>query len=122
MRFHPVDGARMILDSDQRLDLSATVAFEHHIMIDGGGYPVRGTRRDCHHGSMLVHVCDVFDALRTHRPYRVAWEPNAIVDYIAQRAGTEFHPDITRAFVSMLRERDVRLARADAIDGVRVLT
>jgi HD-GYP domain-containing protein (c-di-GMP phosphodiesterase class II) len=70
---------------------------------------------------MLVHVCDVFDALRTHRPYRVAWEPNAIVDYISQRAGTEFHPDIMHSFVSMLRERDVRLARADAIDGIRPL-
>jgi putative nucleotidyltransferase with HDIG domain len=119
MRCHPVDGARMILDSDQRLDLSAAVAFEHHIMIDGGGYPTRSTRRDCHHASMLVHVCDVFDALRTHRPYRVAWEPNAIVEYIAQRAGTEFHPDVTRAFVSMLRECDLRHARADAIDGVQ---
>jgi putative nucleotidyltransferase with HDIG domain len=120
MRHHPVDGARMILESDNRLDLSAAVAFEHHIMIDGGGYPSRRTRRDCHHASMLVHVCDVFDALRTHRPYRVAWETNAVVDYITQRASTEFHPDIARAFVAMLREREVREARADAIDGLAI--
>jgi putative nucleotidyltransferase with HDIG domain len=118
---HPVDGARMILDSDNRLDLSAAVAFEHHIMIDGGGYPARRSRRDCHHASMLVHVCDVFDALRTHRPYRVAWETNAIVDYIGQRIGTEFHADVARAFVAMLRERELRQARADAIDGAEVI-
>jgi len=120
MRQHPVDGARLILESDNRLDLSAAVAFEHHIMIDGGGYPSRRTRRDCHHASMLVHVCDVFDALRTHRPYRVAWETNAVVDYITQRAGTEFHPDVVRAFVAMLRERELREARADAIDGLAI--
>jgi putative nucleotidyltransferase with HDIG domain len=120
MREHPVAGARMILDSDNRLDLSATVAFEHHIMIDGGGYPTRRTRRDCHHASTLVHVCDVFDALRTHRPYRVAWEANAIVEYIMQRAGTEFELDAARAFVAMLRERDMRHARADVIDGALV--
>jgi len=120
MRQHPVDGARLILESDNRLDLSAAVAFEHHIMIDGGGYPSRRTRRDCHHASMLVHVCDVFDALRTHRPYRVAWETNAIVDYITQRTSTEFHPDVARAFVAMLREREVRQARADAIDGLAI--
>jgi putative nucleotidyltransferase with HDIG domain len=120
MRHHPVDGARMILESDNRLDLSAAVAFEHHIMIDGGGYPSRRTRRDCHHASMLVHVCDVFDALRTHRPYRVAWETNAVVDYITQRTSTEFHPDIARAFVAMLRERELREARADAIDGLAI--
>lgn len=118
IRAHPVDGARLILDSDSTLDLSAAVAFEHHIMIDGGGYPHRCTRRDCHHASMLVHVCDVFDALRTHRPYRVAWETNAILDYIAQRSGTEFHGDIAREFVTMLRERDVRHARAQSIDDV----
>jgi len=121
MCLHPVDGARMILDSDNRLDLSAAVAFEHHIMIDGGGYPTRRGRRECHHASMLVHVCDVFDALRTHRPYRVAWEANAIVGYITARTGTEFHPDIARAFVAMLRERDTRQARADAIDGPPVV-
>jgi hypothetical protein len=117
MRHHPVDGARMILESDNRLDLCAAVAFEHHIMIDGGGYPSRHMRRDCHHASMLVHVCDVFDALRTHRPYRVAWETNAVLDYITQRTSTEFHPDVSRAFVTMLRERELREARADAIDG-----
>ena len=117
---HPVDGARVILESDNRLDLSAAVAFEHHIMIDGGGYPSRRSRRDCHHASMLVHVCDVFDALRTHRPYRVAWETNAVVDYITQRMNTEFHPDVARAFVVMLRERELREARADAIDGLAI--
>jgi len=120
MCHHPVDGARVILESDNRLDLSAAVAFEHHIMIDGGGYPSRRSRRDCHHASMLVHVCDVFDALRTHRPYRVAWETNAVVDYITQRMNTEFHPDVARAFVVMLRERELREARADAIDGLAI--
>ena len=117
MRMHPIDGARLILDSDSRLDLSAAVAFEHHIMIDGGGYPTRRSRRECHHASMLVHVCDVFDALRTHRPYRVAWETNAIVDFITQRAGIEFHADPARELVAMLRERDITHAHAQAIDG-----
>ena len=70
---HPVDGARIILKSDSKLTLQATVAFEHHIMIDGGGYPRRHVQRDCHHASTLVHVCDVYDALRTDRPYRAAW-------------------------------------------------
>ena len=116
MRSHPVEGARMILDSDNRLDLGAAVAFEHHIMIDGGGYPTRRGRRECHHASMLVHVCDVFDALRTHRPYRVAWETNAILEYLTQRMGMEFHPDVAREFVTMLRERDVNHAHARAID------
>ena len=39
MQRHPVDGARLIVSSDKNLDLAAVVAYEHHIMIDGGGYP-----------------------------------------------------------------------------------
>jgi len=116
VRSHTVEGARLILHADRHLDLSAAVAFEHHIMLDGGGYPTRCTRRDCHHASRLVHVCDVFDALRTHRPYRVAWDVPAILEYIDRRTGTEFDPDIAQAFTSMIRESEVRLARADSLD------
>lgn len=117
MRRHPADGARMILEHDHRLDLCAVVAFEHHIMIDGGGYPTRQRRCDCHHASMLVHVCDVFDALRTNRPYRVAWETQDILQYIGQRIGTEFEPTITAAFLDMMQTHELRAAHADVIDG-----
>ncbi len=116
MRGHTAEGARLILASDRRLDLCAVVAFEHHIMIDGGGYPERCTRRDCHHASRLVHVCDVFDALRTHRPYRVAWDTASIVQYIERRTGSEFDPDITRVFLEMIRGSELRLAHARSID------
>lgn len=118
MRQHPADGARLILARDDRLDLCATVAFEHHIMIDGGGYPTRMRRCDCHHASMLVHVCDVYDALRTNRPYRVAWAANDITSYIEGRIGQEFEPTVARAFLEMIGEADVTTARADIIDDL----
>ena len=70
MNSHPVEGARIILKAEQDLDLAAVVAYEHHIMLNGGGYPRMKYQRDCHHASKLVHVCDVYDALRTTRPYR----------------------------------------------------
>ncbi len=38
MNQHPADGARLILRSEERLDMAALVAYEHHIMINGGGY------------------------------------------------------------------------------------
>jgi hypothetical protein len=48
----------------------------------------------------------------------VAWETHAIIDFITQRAGTEFHPeDPSRELVAMLRERDITHAHAQAIDG-----
>ena len=110
MQRHPVDGARLIVASDKRLDLAAVVAYEHHIMLDGGGYPRPCFHRGCHHASELVHVCDVYDALRTHRPYREAWESSKALSYIEERAGTEFEPTVAHAFVAMVRSWDERVA------------
>jgi putative nucleotidyltransferase with HDIG domain len=106
---HPVEGARIILDRDDDLDLAATVAYEHHLMIDGGGYPRLHFPRGAEYASRLVHVCDVYDALRTHRPYRAAWESEPTLDYIRARAGSEFDPTIAQAFVRMMREWDHRV-------------
>jgi len=39
MNEHPVTGARILLDVEADLDLAVVVAYEHHIMINGGGYP-----------------------------------------------------------------------------------
>ncbi|MFL5560907.1 MAG: HD-GYP domain-containing protein [Gemmatimonadaceae bacterium] len=112
MQRHPVDGARLIVASDKNLDLAAVVAYEHHIMLDGGGYPRPHYGRGCHHASELVHVCDVYDALRTHRPYRAAWESEATLTYLAERAGKEFDPKIARSFIEMVHGWDQRVATA----------
>jgi putative nucleotidyltransferase with HDIG domain len=113
MRSHTVEGARLILQSDQKLDVAALVAFEHHIMINGGGYPDRHFRCDCHKASTLVHVCDVYDALRTKRPYRDAWEPAATLAYIERGIGTEFDADVGKAFIAMMEKWEPRLAFAN---------
>jgi putative nucleotidyltransferase with HDIG domain len=100
---HPAEGARIILNSDKTLGLQAAVAFEHHVMLNGGGYPARHFSRECHYASTLVHVCDVFDALHTDRPYRPAWASSAAIAYIERRSGSEFDPLIAEAFAGMMR-------------------
>ena len=110
MNQHPADGARIILGSEHRLDLAAVVAYEHHIMLNGDGYPAMRFRRDCHFGSKLVHVCDVYDALRTTRPYREAWPQERTVAYLEGRSGVEFDPEVVTAFTRMMRQLEPRLA------------
>lgn len=112
MQAHPVMGAKMIIESGRRLDLAAAVAHEHHIMINGHGYPTTHYRRDCHKASKLVHVCDVYDALRTRRPYRDAWEGERVLTYIEERAGTEFEPEAATAFVKLMRKVDSGVQRS----------
>ena len=110
MNQHPSDGAKTILRTGEAPDLAAVVAYEHHIMIDGGGYPPLRFSRDCHYASRLVHVCDVYDALRTRRPYRDAWPAQKVLDYIAERAGTEFDNELARSFNDMMLQWDQSVA------------
>ena len=114
MNRHPVEGARIIVASEENLDLAAVVAYEHHIILNGGGYPRFDYPRDCHHASKMVHVCDVYDALRTNRPYRAAWPSAKVLAYVEERAGGEFDAEIARSFLKMMQEWEPRLATADA--------
>jgi putative nucleotidyltransferase with HDIG domain len=110
MNSHTVEGARIILEGEERMDMAAVVAYEHHIRLNGEGYPSLRYKRRCHRASDLVHVCDVFDALRTRRPYREAWEEPRVLDYIEVGAGSEFDPEVVRAFLGMMRTWSDRVA------------
>jgi len=116
MNSHTVEGARIIMEGEEFLDLAAVVAYEHHIKLDGGGYPELTYPRACHQASDLVHVCDVFDALRTDRPYRDAWPMEKVLGYLEEGGGSEFDPDLAGAFVRMMRQESTRVAEVEAED------
>jgi putative nucleotidyltransferase with HDIG domain len=109
---HPMVGARMLLENADPMGLAAVVAYEHHIRLDGGGYPKLHDARGAQYASRIVHVCDVYDALRTIRPYRDAWESERAMAYIHDRAGVEFDPSIARSFIAMMRKWDSQIALA----------
>ena len=119
MRRHPVDGAKIIVESDRQLDIAAIVAYEHHIMLNGGGYPSMRFRRECHQASKIVHVCDVYDALRTNRPYREAWDAERVLGHIEKGMGHDFDLDVTRAFLGMIRTWEKRVAVLDDTQAVK---
>jgi putative nucleotidyltransferase with HDIG domain len=114
VRNHPVVGARMLLASPDPMELAAVVAYEHHIMLDGGGYPPLPDARGAQYASRMVHVCDVYDALRTNRPYRHAWHSERALGYLESRAGAEFDAAIAQSFIAMMRKWDHRIAMVPA--------
>ncbi len=109
MNQHPLDGARIIMQTDEDVGMAATVAYEHHIMLNGGGYPALHYNRECTMASRLVHVCDVYDALSTMRPYREAWPSERVLSYLEERTGTEFDPELVGAFIRPLRQGQARV-------------
>jgi HD-GYP domain-containing protein (c-di-GMP phosphodiesterase class II) len=103
---HPADGARIILASDKRMELGATVAYEHHLRPDGTGYPQRLFKRPMHLASKLVRVCSVYNALRIPRAHREPYPAAQALRFIEERAGTEFDQEITVNFAAMMRKME----------------
>lgn len=103
MQQHPVEGARIVLEQERGLGLAAVVAYEHHVCIDGTGYPHFHFARQCHLSSRIVHVCDIYDALCSNRPYREGWDSERTLTYLESRAGTEVDTTIVQTFAAMVR-------------------
>ncbi|MEE9208783.1 MAG: hypothetical protein V3U67_10525, partial [Gemmatimonadota bacterium] len=82
-----------------------TQALEHHIGLQGtGGYPVFHYQRQPHPLSRLVQVCDIYDALRTKRPYRDAWPVARTLSHLQSQAGELLDPEYVDGFLSMIQK------------------
>ncbi len=103
---HPEEGARMLLRRNVDFELAAIAAYEHHARPDGLGYPNMRYARDFHYVSKVISVCDAYDALRTPRSYRPAWEPADALRYVEQGAGTIFDAGVASTFVAFMRRMD----------------
>ncbi|HEU5357684.1 MAG TPA: rod shape-determining protein, partial [Gemmatimonadales bacterium] len=68
---------------------------------------------------LAADICDFYDALRTNRPYRGAWESDKVLAYIEAGLGREFDADAGHAFVEMMREWGQRSVVVDESTPVR---
>ncbi len=99
VRLHPVNGARLLFEIDEVPDLAPIVAYEHHLHLDGSGYPNRRRAWNLSLASKVVQVADVFDALRTHRPYRAALSHEQAIEILAEGAGDRYDADLIQVFI-----------------------
>ena len=67
MKRHVVDGAEILRMTPDVPALAPVVAFEHHLRVDGTGYPHGVTRSSLNIGTMLCSIADVYDAMRSQR-------------------------------------------------------
>ena len=60
-----------------------------------------------------MHICDVYDALRTNRPYREAWDVERVLTQIQSGAGPDFDAELAHPFIQMMRQWERRVAVVD---------
>jgi len=99
---HSLEGARILKKTPGLPFLCSVAAFEHQIKYDGSGYPKRRIPGDTHLVSWLVTISDVFDALRSTRPYRGALSAEKIFSIMREGIGTNFHPTLLNRFIQMI--------------------
>jgi putative nucleotidyltransferase with HDIG domain len=114
MQRHPLDGARMLFSTPGVPPIAPIVAFEHHIRADLSGYPKvpRGWKLSL--ASRIVQVADVFDALRSNRPYRPALSVSEIFDIMSKDAGSFFDADLLDVFFRRVMDGGVPAGSATA--------
>ncbi len=97
MRRHPTYAFEM-LSQIKYLVPSMDIPYCHHEKWDGTGYP-RGLIGDqIPLAARIFAVVDVWDALRSDRPYRDAWDDARIAEYIKDQSGTHFDPRVVEVF------------------------
>ncbi len=101
MRRHPVDGAEILRRTPEMPILAPVVAFEHHLRLDGMGYPdVR--RPTLNVGTMLCGIADVYDAMRSQRAYQMAFPTDRILAVLKRNDEKQFDPHLVRRFVQLI--------------------
>ena len=99
---HPAAGAKLLRRIDCGTELPMIVAFEHHIKYDRTGYPKVRTRERLHIASYMTQIADVYDALRSFRPYQPSIELERTLSIMNEGRGTEFEPGLFDNFVEIL--------------------
>ncbi len=98
IRAHPVEGAWLIAGVRSFAPALPYVLF-HHERWDGAGYPTRRAGREIPVEGRILAVADAFDAMTSARPYRDALTADTAIDEVERCAGSQFDPEIARAFV-----------------------
>ena len=117
MRSHCVKGVAILTepcnllhvvsgDSDEEaysnpvLEMAAVIAESHHEKWDGSGYPHGLAGEEIPLVGRIVAIADVYDALRSHRPYKKPFPIEKALDILREGSGKHFDPDVVEAFLA----------------------
>jgi len=103
VRHHPLLGAKILDGYKDALGiLPIVVAYEHHLRYDLTGYPKSPYHRKPHPASMMVSICDVYDALALKRSYKKDYPPEKIHELMMLEKGKIFDPQLLDKFFSFI--------------------
>lgn len=110
MKHHAIIGADTLREVQKKyvqnnyINMGIAIARSHHEKWNGNGYPDGLAGMDIPLSARIMAVTDVYDALRSQRPYKEPFSHEKSLEIILKGSGTDFDPDIVRTF-HILEER-----------------
>lgn len=117
MKRHTIDGAGILSTIDSPYtEMGKEIALCHHERWDGSGYPYGIAGKAIPLPARIMSICDIYDALRSRRPYKKGFSHQEAVYIILEGDGrTEpkhFDPDVHRAFAQCTDDFQQAYSRA----------
>jgi len=84
------------------LQIAAEIALSHHESWDGTGYPNQIKGNSIPLTARIVAIADVYDALRSKRPYKRAWDKEEALQEMINLRGQKFDPELLDLFLADL--------------------
>lgn len=108
MKTHTLLGAEILGKSNSPyLKMGAEIALNHHERWDGGGYPHGLKGEAIPLSARIMNLCDIYDALRSKRPYKQPYSHERAVEIISCGDGRtqpeHFDPTILAVFMRIRR-------------------
>ena len=100
MQTHTTLGHRLLAEKPT-LDMAADIAYSHHEKWGGTGYPLGLSGTDIPLSARITAIVDVYDALRSKRPYKEPWPHHKAIAEISGLSGSHFDPEVAEAFISL---------------------
>lgn len=103
IKSHPTIGYD-ILKNAETLHFAAEIAHTHHEKYNGTGYPCGLQGEDIPISGRIIALADVYDALRSKRPYKEPWPHEKVVELIESERGEHFDPGLVDLFLECHEE------------------
>jgi PAS domain S-box-containing protein len=102
MQKHP-QYAHDLLKPIEFLTPALDIPYCHHEKWDGTGYPHGLEGEEIPLVARLFAIVDVWDALRSDRPYRPAWSEQEALAYIREQSSKHFDPQVVELFFKVIK-------------------
>jgi len=106
MKTHTILG-HDIMKEKKEFAMAADITLYHHEQFNGAGYPAMLSGDAIPLSAQITAIADVYDALRSKRPYKKAWTHEDAVSYILESSGTHFDPKLIGIFSALASQFDL---------------